>query len=100
MIEWKTANNPPQAGCLAYRCVTTCAAMSFLTVSLEGRPRAYNFVLPAVIAILFSNIVVFLFMSSRFGEHAGILFRAVSRVCMAEGVLLLLLMQGQIFIGI
>ena len=78
-----------------------CAAMClFLTVSLEGRPKAYNFVLPAVVAILFSNIVVFLFMSSRFGEHAGILFRAVSRVCMAEGVLLLLLYAGgRFFIG-
>lgn len=78
-----------------------CAAMClFLTVSLEGWPRAYDFVLPAVIAILFSNIVVFLFMSSRFGEHAGILFRAVSRVCMAEGVLLLLLYAGgRFFIG-
>ncbi|WP_291433360.1 hypothetical protein [Desulfovibrio sp.] len=80
----------------------TCAAMClFLTVSLEGWPKAYNFALPAVIAILFSNIVVFLFMSSRFGEHAGILFRAVSRVCVAEGVLLLLLYAGgRFFIGI
>ena len=40
-------------------------------------------------------------MSSRFGEHAGILFRAVSRVCVAEGVLLLLLYAGgRFFIGI
>ena len=78
-----------------------CAAMCLvLTIRLEVWPRAYDFVFPAVVAVLFSNILVFMFMASRHGAHAGKLFRAVCRVCLSEGALLLLLYGwGRFFIG-
>lgn len=78
-----------------------CAAMYLvLTIRLEVWPRAYDFVFPAVVAVLFSNILVFMFMASRYGAHAGKLFRAVCRVCLSEGALLLLLYGwGRFFIG-
>ena len=78
-----------------------CAAMWLvLTIRLEVWPRAYDFVFPAVVALLFSNILVFMFMGSRYGAHAGKLFRAVCRVCLSEGALLLILYGwGRFFIG-
>lgn len=78
-----------------------CAAMClFLTIELEGWPRAYDFVLPAAVAVLFSNILVFIFTASRHGENVGKLFRAVCRICIAEGVLFFLLfLWGRFFIG-
>ncbi|WP_297824939.1 hypothetical protein [uncultured Desulfovibrio sp.] len=78
-------------------CATMCLV---LTIRLEGWPRAYEFVFPVVVAVLFSNILVFMFMASRCGAHAGKLFRAVCLVCLSEGALLLILYGwGRFFIA-
>lgn len=78
-----------------------CAAMClFLTIELEGWPRAYDFVLPAAVAVLFSNVLVFIFTASRHGENVGKLFRAVCRICVTEGLLFFVLfLWGRFFIG-
>jgi len=78
-------------------CATMCL---ILTIRLEVWPKAYDFFFPAAVAVLFSNIFVFMFMASRYGAHAGKLFRAVCRVCLSEGILLFLFYGwGRFFIG-
>lgn len=66
-----------------------CAAMCLaLTIELEKWPLAYDMLFPAVLLILFCNILVFLFVASRFGNAAKLLFAAVGRICIGEGLLL------------
>ena len=56
-----------------------CAAMClWLTISLEGYPRAYSLAYPAAMAVLFSNIFVFIFTSSRCAGDVRRLLPAVS----------------------
>ena len=68
-----------------------CAAMClWLTISLEGYPKAYSLAYPAAMAVLFSNIFVFIFTSSRCAGDVRRLLPAVIRVCFGEGTMLLL----------
>lgn len=66
-----------------------CASFCLiLTIGLEPYPYAYDMFFPAVLLILFCNILVFLFVSTRWGNSARQLFLAVARVCTGEGLLL------------
>ena len=59
-----------------------CAAMClWLTISLEGYPKAYSLAYPAAMAVLFS---------SRCAGDVRRLLPAVIRVCFCEGTMLLL----------
>ena len=67
-----------------------CAALCLaLTIALEQFPAAYEILFPAVILLLFGNIFVFLFITSRWGKDTRKLFSAVSRVCIGETLILL-----------
>lgn len=78
-----------------------CAGMClWLTIALEAWPYAYEVFFPAVLLILFCNILVFLFVATRWGARTGRLFGAVGRVCAGEGLLLLLMyVAGRYGIG-
>lgn len=66
-----------------------CAAMCLaLTIELENWPQAYDMLFPAILLILFCNILVFLFVASRWGRGKKSLFGSVARVCIGEGLLL------------
>ena len=68
-----------------------CAAMClWLTISLEGYPRAYSLAYPAATAVLFSNIFGFIFSSSPCAGDVRRLLPAGIRVCFGEGTMLLL----------
>lgn len=69
-----------------------CAGLClWLTIALEAWPYAYEVFFPAVLLILFCNILVFLFVTTRWGSHTRRLFGAVVRICIGEGLLLLLM---------
>lgn len=69
-----------------------CAGLClWLTIALEAWPYAYEVFFPAVLLILFCNILVFLFVATRWGARTERLFGAVARVCAGEGLLLLLM---------
>lgn len=66
-----------------------CAAMClWLTIALEAWPYAYEVFFPAIILVLFCNILIFLFVSTRWGNETSRLFGSVARVCTGEGFLL------------
>ena len=62
----------------------------WLMVELESWPNAYDMFFWAIILILFCNIFLFLFVSSRAGRTARQLFYAVLRLCVGEGLVLLI----------
>ncbi|MDO5483638.1 MAG: hypothetical protein Q4F27_01895 [Desulfovibrionaceae bacterium] len=69
-----------------------CAAFCLLlTIRLEAWPQAYDMALPAVLGVLFGNLAVFVFVPLRMKDKPGLLFRAVVRICLVEGLLLLAL---------
>lgn len=78
-----------------------CAGLClWLTIALEAWPYAYEVFFPAVLLLLFCNILVFLFVATRWGARTGPLFGAVARVCAGEGLLLLLMyVAGRYGIG-
>ena len=63
----------------------------WLTIALEAWPYAYEVFFPAILLILFCNILVFLFVATRWAGVPRRLFGAVARVCVGEGLLLLLM---------
>ena len=63
----------------------------WLTIALEAWPYAYEVFFPAILLILFCNILVFLFVATRWASQTRRLFGAVARVCVGEGLLLLLM---------
>lgn len=79
-----------------------CAAFCLvLAIKLEEFPQAYEVLFPAVLLLLFGNIFVFLFITSRFGRDTQHLSIAVSRVCIGETLLLLgLYCLGRFGIGL
>lgn len=78
-----------------------CAAMClWLTITLEAWPYAYDMLFPAILLVLFCNILVFLFIGTRWGKLVGHLLGAVMRVCIGEGCLLAgLYLLGRFAIG-
>lgn len=78
-----------------------CAAFClWLTVELEAWPAAYDMFFPAVLLILFGNIFVFLFISSRWARQTSRLFSSVFRVCLGEAFLLAgMYILGRYFLG-
>lgn len=66
-----------------------CAGLClWLTIALEAYPYAYEVFFPAVLLILFCNILVFLFIATRWGADIRRLGGSVIRVCLGEGVIL------------
>ena len=63
----------------------------WLTIALEAWPYAYEVFFPAIVLILFCNILVFLFVATRWASETRRLFAALARVCVGEGLLLLLM---------
>ena len=78
-----------------------CAAMClWLTISLEVWPCAYDMFFPAVLLILFCNILIFLFIASRWADKGRALLGAVIRVCLGEAILILgMYLLGRFAIG-
>lgn len=69
-----------------------CAALClWLTIELEAWPQAYEVLFPAIVLVLFCNIFLFLFVATRWARQTARLFGAVTRLCVGEGLLLLLL---------
>ena len=69
-----------------------CAGLClWLSIALEAWPYAYEVFFPAILLILFCNILVFLFVATRWASLTRRLFGAVARVCIGEGLLLLLM---------
>lgn len=66
-----------------------CAALClWLTLELEAWPYAYDMIFPAILLILFCNILVFLFISSRWAKDIKCLAGSVARVCLGEAIIL------------
>lgn len=66
-----------------------CAALCLLlTLELEAWPYAYDMIFPAILLILFCNILVFLFISSRWAKDIKRLAGSVARVCLGEAIIL------------
>ena len=69
-----------------------CAVLClWLTIALEAWPYAYEVFFPAIVLILFCNILVFLFVATRWASLPRRLLGSVARVCVGEGLLLLLM---------
>ena len=67
-------------------CASFCL---WLTISLEAWPAAYDLALPAILAVLFGNLAVFVFVPMRLKHDLKGLATAVIRICLTEGLLLL-----------
>lgn len=66
-----------------------CAGLClWLTISLEAYPYAYEMLFPAVLLILFCNILVFLFIATRWAQDIRRLAGSVVRVCAGEAIIL------------
>lgn len=66
-----------------------CAGMCLeTTILLEAWPAGYDALFPAILLIIFGNIFVFLFITSRWGSNLKTLAGAVVRVCVGEGLFL------------
>lgn len=66
-----------------------CAGMClWLTIALEAYPYAYDMFFPAVLLILFCNILVYLFIATRWALDLRRLAGSVLRVCAGEGLIL------------
>ena len=82
-----------QAGWLAWLvCVAgwvLCAGFClWLTIELEAWPYAYDVFFPAILLILFCNILLFLFIATRWGKSLSRLLAAVARLCAGEAIIL------------
>ena len=60
-------------------------------VSQRQKPAQMSQPATAIVLILFCNILVFLFVATRWASQTRRLFGAVARVCVGEGLLLLLM---------
>lgn len=66
-----------------------CAGLClWLTIELEAYPYAYDMFFPAVLLILFCNILVFLFIATRWAMDFRKLSGSVIRVCVGEAIIL------------
>lgn len=66
-----------------------CAAMClWLAIALEAYPAAYEIFFYAILLILFCNILVFLFITTRWARDLRRLAGSVVRVCAGEGIIL------------
>lgn len=66
-----------------------CAGLClWLTIALEAYPYAYDLFFPAILLILFCNILLFLFIATRWGGQPGKLCVSVLRLCMGEAIIL------------
>lgn len=66
-----------------------CAALCLgLTILLEAYPYAYDLFFPAILLILFCNILLFLFIAARWGLILSKLCGAVLRLCAGEAIIL------------
>ena len=87
-------NNPfRQTGWLAWLvCVAgwlLCAGFClWLSIALEAWPYAYDVFFPAILLILFCNILLFLFIATRWGKSLKRLLTAVARLCAGEAIIL------------
>lgn len=78
-----------------------CAGLClWLTLELEAWPYAYDMIFPAILLILFCNILVFLFISYRWARDLKRLAGSVARVCVGEAIILGgLFLMGKYLIG-
>lgn len=67
-------------------CAGLCLACA---IQLENFPQGYDVFLPAIILVLFCNIFVFLFISSRWAKFPKKLWASVIRVCAGEALFLI-----------
>lgn len=68
-----------------------CAALCLLlAIDLENR-SAYEIFYPVVILLLFANVFLFLFVAMRWGALPRRLFDSIARICIGEGLLLLMM---------
>lgn len=66
-----------------------CAGLClWLTIALEAYPAAYDMFFPAILLILFCNILLFLFIATRWAPAIGRLCGAVLRLCVGEAIIL------------
>lgn len=66
-----------------------CAGMClWFTVEMEAYPAAYDMFFPAVLLILFCNILLFLFVASRWAQNLRRLAGSIARICIGEGFFL------------
>lgn len=73
-----------------------CAGMClWLTIALEAYPYAYDLFFPAILLILFCNVLLFLFIATRWAADAKRLAGSVGRLCLGEAILL----GGMFFLG-
>lgn len=93
MAENKESATGKSAGFLAWAVSVAgwliCAALClWLTIALEAYPAAYDTFFPAIILILFCNILVFLFITTRWVGNLRRLAGSVLRVCLGEAIIL------------
>lgn len=86
-------STPPRPGFWAWLvCVAgwlLCAGLClWLTIALEAYPYAYDLFFPAILLILFCNILLFLFIATRWAKSLEKLCGAVLRLCAGEAILL------------
>lgn len=60
----------------------------WLTIALEAYPYAYDIFFPAILLILFCNILLFLFIATRWAPSVSRLCGAVARLCIGEAIIL------------
>lgn len=66
-----------------------CAALCLaVTIGLEAWPQAWDMFFPAILLILFCNILLFLFITSRWVSDLRRAAGSVVRICVGEGLLL------------
>ncbi len=66
-----------------------CAGLClWLTIALEAYPAAYEVFFPAILLILFCNILLFLFVATRWAHDLKRMASSVLRLCIGEGILL------------
>ncbi len=87
------AQDPKAGGWLSWFCAVFgwlfCAfECLWLWIELEAWPAAYEVFFPAILLILFCNVLVFIFIGARFGARSMRVGLAVMRVCLGEGLLL------------
>lgn len=78
-----------------------CAGLClWFTVEMEAYPAAYDMFFPAVLLILFCNILLFLFVAVRWAQSLGKLGCAIARICLGEGLFLAgMYLLGRFFIN-
>lgn len=86
-------NNLAPRGLLAWLAAVCgwllCAALClWALLELERWPYGYEVFFPAILLILFCNILLFLFVAGRWGSNARRLALSVGRICLGEAILL------------